>query len=39
MLPFGILGCYLLYKYLEKTWKKNKPINEIDEIGNEKKLI
>ena len=34
MLPFGILGCYLLYKYLEKTWKKNMPINEIDEIGN-----
>ena len=35
MLPFGILSCYLLYKYLEKTWKKNKPdLNKlIDEIG------
>lgn len=39
MLPFGILSCYLLYKYLEKTWKKNLPINEIDEIGNEKHLV
>ncbi|WP_291866277.1 hypothetical protein [Maribacter sp.] len=33
MLPFGILSCYLLYKYLEKTWKKNRPKNEIDTIG------
>ncbi|TMM57146.1 hypothetical protein FEE95_11685 [Maribacter algarum] len=33
MLPFGVLTCYLLYKYFEKTWKKNMPINEIDEIG------
>ena len=33
MLPFGLLSCYLLYKYLEKTWKKNKPENEIDAIG------
>ena len=35
MLPFGLLSCYLLYKYLEKTWKKNDPIknNSIDEIG------
>ena len=35
MLPLGILSCYLLYKYLEKTWEKNKPnLNElIDEIG------
>lgn len=39
MLPFGILSCYLLYKYLEKTWKKNRPNNEIDEIGNSKELI
>lgn len=39
MLPFGFLSCYLSYKYLEKTWKKNKPVNEIDQIGNEKKLI
>ena len=21
ILPFGILSCYLLYKYLDKTWK------------------
>ncbi len=33
MLPFGVLSCYLFFKYLEKTWKKNKPVNEIDEIG------
>ena len=33
MLPFGILSCYLLYKYFEKTWKKNKPVNELDDIG------
>lgn len=35
MLPFGILSCYLLYKYLEKSWEKNKPNPNklIDEIG------
>ena len=35
MLPFGLLSCYLLYKYLEKTWTKNDPRNNnnIDEIG------
>ena len=35
LLPFGILSCYLLYKYLEKTWKKNTPdpVELIDEIG------
>lgn len=35
MLPFGLLSCYLLYKYLEKTWKQNDPSknNSIDEIG------
>jgi len=35
MLPFGILSCYLLYKYLEKTWKKNNinPNELINEIG------
>lgn len=34
-LPFGILSCYLLYKYLEKTWKKNDPRKNsmIDQIG------
>ena len=37
MLPFGILSCYLLYKYLEKTWKKNNPNpnNLINEIGKQ----
>ena len=25
MIPFGILSCYILYKYLEKTWEKNNP--------------
>jgi uncharacterized membrane protein HdeD (DUF308 family) len=34
MLPFGILSCYLLYKYLDKTWEKNLPVNEIDQIGS-----
>ncbi|GAB4162622.1 MAG: hypothetical protein Tsb0033_21780 [Winogradskyella sp.] len=34
MLPFGILSCYILYKYLQKTWKKNLPVNEIDQIGS-----
>lgn len=35
MIPFGLLSCYLLYKYLEKTWKKNDPTknNMIDQIG------
>ena len=39
MIPFGILRCYLLYSYFEKTWKKNMPVNEMDQIGNEKELI
>ena len=35
MMPFGILSCYLLYKYLEKTWEKNDPRKNsmIDQIG------
>ena len=34
LLPFGILACYVLYKYLEKSWNKNKSnSNEIEEIG------
>lgn len=35
-LPFGILSCYGLYYYLEKTWKKQKPLQDkmIDQIGN-----
>lgn len=34
-LPFGLLSCYLLYNYLEKTWEKNKPNPNklIEEIG------
>jgi hypothetical protein len=34
-LPFGILSCYFLYKYFEKTWEKNKPKADklIDQIG------
>jgi hypothetical protein len=34
-LPFGLLSCYLLFKYLKKTWTKNDPRknNSIDEIG------
>lgn len=33
--PFGILACYLFYKYLAKKWEKDKDkvINEIDKIG------
>lgn len=40
-LPFGILSCYLLYKYLEKTWKKEDPKNEnnIDEIGKSQEKL
>lgn len=35
-LPFGILSCYGLYYYLEKTWKKQNPLRDkmIDQIGN-----
>ena len=38
MLPFGILSCYLLYKYLDKTWEKSLPIDEIEDIGSDKRL-
>ncbi|MGJ8551201.1 hypothetical protein [Winogradskyella wichelsiae] len=40
LLPFGILACYLLYKYLEKTWEKNKPnpSSLIEEIGKPNEL-
>lgn len=35
-MPFGLLSCYGLYYYLEKTWKKQKPLEDkmIDQIGN-----
>ena len=35
LIPFGLLCCYLLYNYLEKTWKRNDPRNNnnIDQIG------
>ena len=33
MLPIGILSCYIFYKYLDKTWKKNSPKEEINQIG------
>ena len=35
MVPFGLLSCYLLYKWLERKWGKEKQIidNEIEEIG------
>lgn len=34
-LPFGILSCYLLYKYLEKNWEQKDPRrnDQIDLIG------
>jgi len=40
LLPFGILNCYLAYKYLEKTWVKNTPdpLELIDEIGKDNPL-
>lgn len=36
-LPFGLLSCYLTYKYLDKNWTKNAPSidNTIAEIGKE----
>lgn len=35
MLPFGILSCYLLYKFLEKKWEKQQPnpVELINDIG------
>ena len=35
MIPFGFLSCYLLYKYFAKTWKKNLPVDEIQDIGRQ----
>lgn len=34
-IPFGLGGCYLFYKYLERKWKSEKPdsFNEMDQIG------
>jgi len=35
--PFGILGCVLLYLYLDNKWRIEKPKTDqmIDKIGNE----
>nr|WP_321407127.1 hypothetical protein [uncultured Carboxylicivirga sp.] len=35
MIPFGLLTCYLVYIYLEKTWRNKDSglINKINEIG------
>ena len=35
LLPFGLLSCYLLYKFLEKKWEKEyvAPFDSIEEIG------
>ncbi|MBV7441146.1 hypothetical protein KRX57_06910 [Weeksellaceae bacterium TAE3-ERU29] len=35
MIPFGLLTCFLLYKWLQRKWRKEKQIidNEIEEIG------
>ena len=40
MIPFGLLSCFLLYKYLQKTWKQNyvNPIDSIDDIGKSEEL-
>ncbi len=34
-IPFGLLGTYGVYKFLEKKWKKEyvNPLAEIDSIG------
>ncbi|TCP26793.1 hypothetical protein EV195_102135 [Tenacibaculum skagerrakense] len=34
--PFGILSCYLLYRFLEKKWEREKPKvdSDIEQIGN-----
>ncbi len=34
-MPFGILACYLLLKYLEKTWEHKDPRKDImiEQIG------
>ena len=34
-IPIGLLACYLLHRFLEKRWKKEKviPVEEIDSIG------
>lgn len=28
LIPFGFLSCFLLYKFLQKSWKKNIPNSE-----------
>ncbi|WP_405565950.1 hypothetical protein [Polaribacter sp. Asnod6-C07] len=40
-MPFGLLACYLLYKYLEKTWEHKKPKNDIliDQIGKNEEEV
>ncbi len=35
MIPIGILCDYGLYKYLEKTWEKDKPHINIEDIGKD----
>lgn len=40
MIPLGLLCCFLLYKYLEKKWKKEVPnINELLENFGEKEEL
>ena len=38
--PFGILGCYLLYVFLEKKWKDEQPKTNtmIENIGKNKHI-
>ena len=40
-MPFGLLACYLLYKYFEKTWDYKNPKNDIliDQIGKSEKEL
>lgn len=40
MIPFAALSTFLLYKYLAKTWKKNRPDPEelINEFGTSEEV-
>lgn len=42
LIPVGVLSTYMLYKFLEATWRLNKPdplINSIDVEENSKNII
>lgn len=37
MIPFGVLSCYTFYKIMEKTWKKNIEVIDLEDFGKENK--